>query len=388
MAVMRRAGTTGGERHRDEEYLDPVSPKSSNLTIRPAADEPLSKDQRAFNRLTARIGELERDLAAERRKLELFLDRYNGKILPLEQALARRQVELARALAAAGERLAFRNKQKEALREMLVDLCREAFDVQKPDAETETFYDEWSEVRYREEQRRDAHDLKQELADDLRSRFGIDVEIPEDTSPEAMARFFHELKERERAAAQPRPEENTKRAGHASRRGRVTATARSLREIYLSLAKVLHPDVVVEDEGKVREESMKQAIRAYRDSDVTALLDLELRWLARDSSGCRALPDDALRRYIPALKQQAARLERSLEEESRDPRYGAIHFVAFMDERWGLAELKKHAQELGEATGSIEHMLRYVKRCETKKELLQLVGQFREGMRREIGDRH
>jgi hypothetical protein len=59
-----------------------------------------------------------------------------------------------------------------------------------------------------------------------------------------------------------------------------------------------------------------------------------------------------------------------------------------MDERWGLAELKKHAQELGEATGSIEHMLRYVKRCETKKELLQLVGQYREGMRREIGDRH
>ncbi|HXC51448.1 MAG TPA: hypothetical protein VN634_11225 [Candidatus Limnocylindrales bacterium] len=383
---MRRAGTTGGGRQGGAEDT-PASPGSSDLTIRPAADKPLSKDERAFNRLTARIGELERDIAAERAKLESFLDRYNEKVLPLEQALARRQVELARALADAAERLALRNKQKDALREMLVDLCREAFDVEKPDAGTEAFYDEWSEVRYREELRREADDLKHELADDLRSRFGIDVDVPEGTSPEAMARFFHELKQRERAAAQSSPEENTKRAGRAARRGRGAATARSLREIYLSLAKVLHPDVVAGDEGKLREESMKRAITAYRDFDVTALLDLELRWLARDSAR-GALPDDALRRYIPALRQQAARLEQSLEEESRDPRYGAIHFVAFMDERWGLAELKKHAQELREATESVEQMLRYVKRCEAKTELLRLVAEYREGMRREIGDRH
>jgi len=371
----------------EEPGLQPRSKPASNaLVIRPGAGQSLTKDQRSFNRLTKRIAELERKIAAERIKLDSLLSRYHELVGPLEQALARRRIELARALSAANDRLALRKRQKEIVRAMILHLCDEAFCFEKPDADAEALYDEWSETSYREEHRQQVEERRKALAEELRSRFDVEAEaFGDDDSAEAMARLLQRLEEEARAADATQPGgrrgSSKRREREAQLEQREVLTRKSVRDIYLSLAKVLHPDAVPDPaERSLREDCMKKAALAYRNGDIAALLKLQLRWVTRGDAGMRALSDETLGVYLPALREQVEQLERALRSLVFDPRYFSIGPVAAMTMRDALFRLGQRAKLLRLDAADLGRDLDFVKRCTSNSALVAFASDYLEAM--------
>lgn len=356
--------------------------QSTALVIHPDAGQPLSKEQRAFNRLSKRIAELERKIVAERGKLDLLIDHFHETVTPLEEALARFWIDLARELSAANARLGLRKKQKEIVGAMILTLCDEAFCVKKPDAEAEALYDEWAETSYREEVRQLTEERKRKLADALRTRFGVDPSDEED-SAEAMARLLRQLEETRAAEEEPSPRRRRKnpkqREREAQLERREALTRKSVRDIYLSLAKVLHPDAVADPaERALREDYMKKATIAYRGGDIAALLKLQLHWVTRDDAAMRALSDEALNLYLPALREQVEQLEQALHSLVLDPRYFPISPVAGMKKVDAFFHMGQRAKVLRMDAVEVAREVEFVRSCRSNSKLVDFARDYLE----------
>lgn len=345
-------------------------PEAASLVQQAPQGKALSREKRRFNRLVTRIAELEQEIASGRDRLERLLAGFHEKVAPLEENLARREIEFAFALAAAGERFALRKAEKKNLRTMIVDLLDDAFHVVEPDEAVEAFHDEWAETAYREKLRSRAEGREQVAAEDARTTSDDDAE-------DEGASDRHEGGEREDQAppGESRRRAGSKRHARAERiRQKETLTKKSVRDIYLSLAKVLHPDTVADAvERSLREEFMKQAIQAYGERDIAALLKLELRWVTREEA---VLTDAALCEYFPALREQEKRLERALREQVLDPRFAAIGDVAAMNEQAAMAGIAARARALRRHVAATVEQRKYVKLCASKSNFLSFVRSY------------
>lgn len=344
-------------------------PEPASLVQQAPQGKALSREQRRFNRLVTRIAELEQEIASGRDRLERLLAGFHENVAPLEETLARREIEFAFALAAAGERFALRKAEKKNLRTMIVDLLDDAFQVVEPDEAAEAFHDEWAETAYCEKLRSRAEGREHVAAEDTRTTSDDDAEDEGASDRNEGGEREDETPPGERRRA------GSKRHARAERiRQKETLTKKSVRDIYLSLAKVLHPDTVGDAvERSLREEFMKQAIQAYGERDIAALLKLELRWVTREEA---VLTDAALCEYFPALREQEKRLERALREQVLDPRFAAIGDVAAMNEQAAMAGIAARARALRRHVAATVEQRKYVKLCASKANFLSFVRSY------------
>ena len=123
-----------------------------------------------------------------------------------------------------------------------------------------------------------------------------------DDTPEGYAQFKEKLREQAEQSQQQRGEKKkTKKqlAKEASLMEQEAVKKRSIRSIYLSLVKLLHPDTEPDETlKKEKDEIMKELTRAYDENDLTALLQLELKWIATENDHLDKLSDDTLKIYI------------------------------------------------------------------------------------------
>jgi hypothetical protein len=361
------------------------------LTIRARKGDPLTGKQRIFNRLTKRIASLERKLEAGRNALENLLNRFLVEVGPAEQELARKQLELARTLSEAHQRLPLRKRQTQDVRFLILTLLDESFEIMQPDAAAVALHDEWAVASYDEGRERDHAKLKSRLAREFRNEFGFEADIPEgiDDSREGFALFRKLMEDQVRMADEASARGADARAGaKAGARPRDRGEAgkveqreslrkRSIREIYLALAKVLHPDAVADPKDReLREQSMKQAIAAYRAEDLVALLALEKRWGGGDKDRLHAASDDVLGVYLVTLQARAVRLARDLREQMFDPRFARIAPVVGLPEPRALAGLRDRADQLRRNARRLQGLLTNVVECRTKSGLAKLVDQY------------
>ncbi|MFN2426750.1 MAG: hypothetical protein ABR587_09945 [Candidatus Binatia bacterium] len=340
------------------------------LLVRAPSGRKLSKDHVAFNRLVERIAELERTIDTERDKREFLLERYHERLAPLERAVADEQLALAKALAGAAEHCALRGASRKRLRAMVATLCDEAFYRIKPDAETEAFYDDWSDLSYRE-------NLEQQLADpDDREvndeAFGPDDDEAEHGDYDAAAEADVAAERKGRRDSEGEAYDDAARDGRAFRSDRrearlerkAIAARKSVRDVYLTLAKVLHPDTVVDPAERTRRQDfMKQASSAYRAGDLAALLRLELTWIRRDESRLESLSATRLRTYIPSLKEQVSRLEDDLAALVSDPRYAAIDAAAYFPRASAKVRIEQCVRDTKATIRHIRSLILNVKSC-------------------------
>lgn len=368
---------------------DATSASTHVLLVRAPDGRKLSKDHVAFNRLVERIAELEKSIDRERDKREFLLERYHERLAPLERAVADEQLALARALAAAAADCTLRGSSKKQLRAMVVTLCDEAFYRIKPDTETEAFYDEWSDLSYREV-------LEQQLAD-LEDRefdndgYGPDGEEDGDEADDELGDRDPELdgaadRQTRRRDGEGKRDDDATRDGRASRpdqrearlQRKALAARKSVRDVYLSLAKVLHPDTVADPADRVlREECMKQASSAYRTGDLAALLHLEVTWIRRDESRLESLPPATLRAYLPSLKEQVARLEDTLADLVTDPRYLPIEMAAYLPGNSATKWIEQCARDAKSTVRHIRSLVLGVKACRDTASLTALLRRMR-----------
>jgi hypothetical protein len=380
-----RAGFAAMARSRSKDSLQtPHATPSAATTIalRATGGTRLRGPQLEFNRLTRRIETLRRKAGKERERLEELLHRFLAVVGPVDAELARRRIELARALSDAHARWTLRKARIASVRDLILSLLQEAFEVATPDQAATDLYDQWIERGDREEEDRSRAAIKKLLRAEFRAEFGFDPDIDDDgdDSRAGFERFRRKMAEQVRKAdeEQARQPGGTGTSRDLGRRRREAeqedVRVKSIRAIYLSLAKILHPDTNVEPAERARREhDMKRATEAYRQEDLLALLELERRWGTRDHDALRGLGDDVLSVYIASLRRRAKSLEREVREQMFDPRYARIAPVARLTGVRALAAMGARAEQLRGDLAYVDGLFAGLAACGSKRELARFL---------------
>jgi hypothetical protein len=152
---------------------------------------------------------------------------------------------------------------------------------------------------------------------------------------------------------------------------------KSIRSIYIALAKVLHPDTEIDPVlKKEKEEVMKQVTQSYADKDLTALLRLEIEWVQKESLHVDLLTDEKLKIYISALEDQIADLKQEKSMLSMHPRYLPVARFARMPEERALEELRWEARNLKQSIADFTRFKNTLESGLSPKEILNQVREY------------
>lgn len=357
----------------------------AELVLRASSEAGLSARQLEYNRLIRRIGTLQRRLVKERDRLESLLSRFHSVAGPIETRLSRRSLELAQKLSEADARWKFRVDAADSMRHLILELVGDVIAIDGPVAPAVELRAQWLDRDGRDERARNAA-IKKQLRREFRDEFGFDADVEDDgdDSTESFERFRRNLGEAVRRADEEqdllRAEKERDKRNLRKRRGKAdqeSVRLRSVRTIYLSLAKRLHPDAnSAADERADRESDMKRAAEAYREENLVALLELEAKW--GDGEGSGRLPDDLLAIYIATLRRQTKTLESELRSQASDPRYARIFPVTRLSSTRSAAAIDDWALDLRGDLERVEVMLEHVKVVRGKRRLAGLVEEFLE----------
>ncbi len=252
-----------------------------------AARDPLGTEDQAFHRLTARIKGLQARIeTAERENRELD-SHYLGQFRPALQAHAQAMMKLAMQL----EETAARHRPGKAghrpLKRVIPALLQEAFQLAEPTPEALILHDTYAPRSYRI------------LQDEAETGEAVPAPLePADAPAEPPAQ------------APPRPRRKSRKEldRELRERQRDRLKQRSLRDVYLALAKVLHPDAELDPGRKTEKEAfLKRVTSAYREGNLVELLHLEMACL--EQGGFQNTTADKLALWIELLKDQARDLE-------------------------------------------------------------------------------
>jgi hypothetical protein len=183
--------------------------------------ERLSSARLRFNKLTARIGKLEKEIAKDEAKLEYLFGVYARDVRPPVLEYGRLLAAVAVELHTFTLKSQLKKKHTEQLQALLLHFIRQSFRITSPTAEEQTIYDMWARKN------------------------GVDDQGPFDD--------HDKTRRRSNGSRTDRPK-TMKSKKHLAEESRVLAEEsikdRTIRNVYIALAKVTHPDTGIDPKKK------------------------------------------------------------------------------------------------------------------------------------------
>lgn len=276
-------------------------------------EQPLSKEQLAFNRLTNRIASLQRKIQSEGQRLDAIRTIYQENLFPAVSELGLEKIKLARLLEEKRAGVKLSHIQNSKLDGLIYQLLDDAFSVIEADEAAKTLYNKYAPISFDEEVTMQAKAVQEEFSDMFYERFGLKIDPADLGGNPDFAKIEENLKAQfEQKDASGRTGRKTKKQ---LQKEKTDATkeelkGKSLRRIYLSLAKILHPDTEPDEAlRREKEDFMKKATVAYTDKNFIELLRLEMLWVNTQGQHLQGLDADTLKIYMQLLKDQVKELE-------------------------------------------------------------------------------
>ena len=304
-----------------------------SLTVRAQPDRPLTKTQKAFNRLVAKVEQLRTRLVADKQLFEEALVYHAQHLRHRIQQVVSARTDVVRALVPFLDDRRLKKGDTRVLREILMSQLDEIL------AHAEAVDDDLRALfeRLHGSNMKDVEDEQlQEARSEMEAMFadmGIDVDLsgfhPGMTETDVAAKaanLIDELK-RQATAAEARANPNRRKTKREQREAERLACAEEARKvsigsIYRQLAKVLHPDLEQDPAQRQRKSDlMQQLTAANANQDLHTLLRLQLEWIHREETGVARLTDERLDAYNLVLKEQVAQLEMELAELPLHPKF-------------------------------------------------------------------
>ena len=314
-------------------------PEVRGLVMNSQPGRPLSKAQRAFNRLVTKVEELRAKLDREIHRLDKVLAYYGEHIHPRLQRQTALRKELVRALATFldGNRLKQKSEQK-MLRMVIGEQLNEIAGAEGTlmDEDLRGVFQRIHGVDFDEVEREEMEEMRSAM-EEMFGEFGIGIDLS-DLQPDMsdgelaakaaeMAERIQQKAEQVECAFRPPARRKSKRQLEKEERARQAEQLRnkSIASIYRQLAKVLHPDLEPNaDRKQTKGALMQELTAAYRNNDLHTLLRLELEWVEREQGDVERLTEEKLSIYNQVLKEQVYELGRELAELPYHPRYQPI----------------------------------------------------------------
>jgi hypothetical protein len=350
----------------------------------------LTKEQKAFNRNTKRIENLTKKIEETRLYLDKALLLYTDELFPLQRKQAEAFLQLSFLLDQMHGKYKFTKTQSSQISAMVVMFLHNAFEHLDADEKSKALYDKHSpEETYEEVAAEQVDEQLRHLVDMLELQFGVKVdksEFPDlaSATEEDVAAFMYSLMERlsreqqDQREQKPISPKRKKTAKQIEKEKREEAAEemqkKSMRSIYLSLAKVLHPDMTIDNaEGKKNEELMKQVTQAYEKKDLAALLRLEMEWIHEEEGHLENLADEQLVVYNKALKEQVKELENEFDLLMTHPRYDYIRDFIYLGGNKITGAIIEEKEMLNQRVVACEEDLGKIRNKKTTLEFVDVV---------------
>ncbi|MFM9879594.1 MAG: hypothetical protein ACKVOO_04180 [Burkholderiaceae bacterium] len=284
----------------------------------------LGLEQKRFNQWLAKISASQADLAALQALAEEYRRQYAQKIMPLLQASAALNKQMALFLDQRLQRPGLSKGQRAFMAEMVCELLEELME----DAVSDQEMDKLEEI-YQRHSPADLPGYEQEQADVMRavaSKF-LGIDLPPEAqfdSPEALLAAFEEHVNAALAAEQARSDAKAARQSARQAKGKSGRkkpsqqaaelteqdASKTLREIYRKLASALHPDRAADEADRLRKTALMVQVNAANEKkDLLALLQLQLQTEQIDPLAIAEMAQDKLRHFNHVLSEQAASLQ-------------------------------------------------------------------------------
>lgn len=294
----------------------------SNL-IHIKSNSKLSPKHIEFNKLVQTIEKLRDELSREEQKLEIFSEYYVKNILPLMETNAIAAMDLALVLDEVATQIKLPKTIITDMEIIIPELINKYFEYKAPDEKAKALFEKWADVDYDEMVREEKEEQLEELSDFMQS-MGIDIDLGDldFDDPESLGKIherLHQAKEDidEKLTSRKTSRKKTKKQLEAEEISKIQEELKNknLRSVYLSLAKILHPDSETDPELKAeKEEIMKQVTKAYEDKDIITMLVIETQWLKNTEDRLFNIKEDVAVIYIELLKEQAKKLRQQKSE--------------------------------------------------------------------------
>lgn len=318
-------------------------PTDRNLVIKKqTAHHKLSKKQKEFNKLIKEL-ELQRELTViTTGLLDEGLKNYTEYILPViqekKEILKKLIIRMHKALKENRSKLT--RFEKDILPEIISAQLDNLFAIDEAYTEDDELKQLFEEVNgYSiQEERDDRFDLMKDEMEDLLDEMGIELDLSgmkPDSNDQEKAEFMAELKEKlKRAESQGRFQSKSHHTSYKHRgrprnqkneeklRAIEEAKSKDIHTLYKQLAKILHPDIELDEAIKAEKQAlMQKVIEAYQNKDLHTLLKLELQFINKEKNNINALTDEKLSIYNEILKEQLAEEKQKITVLTQNSKY-------------------------------------------------------------------
>jgi len=305
-----------------------VVPKPQLVHIKApeAGGSALSKAQREFNRLTKRIAQTEKDVAAYRDTATAMRQRVQSEYRPLQARHNAARADLVRQLDHAHDHYKLTKVERRKVVDLIGSACYDLLERGHP--ELRPIMDKYAPPLTAEEEAEADKEISEAMKELFSEQFGIEFDPAADVSTQAKFQAYvaQQLAEQQDRQAQEEAQAAERRAKRKispkqqaiedQKQAEEKNITKSVRALYMDLVKALHPDREPDEAEKLRKtELLKQVTTAYRANELLTLLRLQLELQRIDQSHLENLAEDQLRYYNKLLKEQARELDEALYEE-------------------------------------------------------------------------
>jgi len=354
--------------------------KTNKLQISKSKKQVLSKNQQLFNKLIKKIETLEKQLVETKDLAFELTIAFSKEIVPVEKKLGKAYFEFAMVLDSYVQNIKLTKKQSIDFDEHIINLFNNALTYAEPDEQQEALFDKYSDLSYRETLEIEKLDLFEQFRGYMEDEMGVDVgEMDFDITNEAEAREYAEkLKEKfeQKNLEDEEKEQNkkkTKKQIEQEQKQKLEAelSTKSLRSIYISLAKLLHPDTETDEELKSdKTELMKKVTVAYDQKDLATLLKLEIEWVHRTSDNLQELTDEKLKLYNKVLSEQVEDLNQEIFQLKMNPSYTNICDLLNYSSKFAHTSLNYQKEDLLSELESIKKNKKVFQKQPVQKQVL------------------
>lgn len=340
----------------------------------------LNDQQRLFNEYSRQIQSLQQKLTKEKERLDALQRTYHKDIHILFEQLSQERIALALLLHEATYDFKYSNSQLEIFGEVILYLFEQSFASIEPTEDQLIIYQQWKGQSFQNVQEQNIAQLKEQLAEKILMEFGVYIQVDDygDTLEE-FARFRRDAQLLiEQANPSDKQKKSKKKAKEIAKTEAENALKqKSIRSIYLSLAKVLHPDIKHPHmDASTQEEWMKKVTAAYQAKDLHSLLLFENEWVDQQNHRLETLKEDQLNVYLQSLKERLKSLENEIQDLYRSSLYADIAHLIKMQDKKAMQKMKSEKSEVKHAIETFRHNLSYLKSNYSKKVMQDIVNQF------------
>jgi hypothetical protein len=322
-----------------------IAPGWSAVPVpKPIGSTKLTKGQKQFNKLLARLKAQRKELTKWQTFKQVYHDRLSGEYQPLARRLRETRIGTAKLLDQAMERKQLKKRERDMVWETLRGLLTVLL-ADEEDAELVTLHDKYADVSFHDQRQKQMDRMRESALED----FGVDADAYEGAeTPEEFAAW---IAEQARAMAAESPETDAgaaadgaadadgdldgegaeldaadgggpgagggKGAKKSARELRESQVAegglRSVREVFRKLVSELHPDRETNPVERARKTILMQKVnKAYKTGDLFTLLEMQRSLEREDAADYAGLPEERFKHYNHVLEQQSQRLRSEL----------------------------------------------------------------------------